>query len=313
MFARLLPALVLAFGCTLAACGAEPDSPGLDVSPPAAAARLGAAGYLALCCGTRETVAIGITAIENLTFSSDGRLFASGDDGVFELVREASGALRSQPMSAAQSCKFAGMAVVNGTLYAACYDFTDSYLYAASLAGGAQLQSIFKLAGVALANGMTADREGHLYVADSLGDSIQALTLSADDPLRVTGSSTFLASTGGFFPNGLKEFDSTLYFSDFTALRRVSGKPQRIVTFVDQLTFYDDLYVDANGVVVANFLAGSLEAYTPTGLRLGESAPGSFDGPSAVIPANGRLGFTSSDLLVAEKNANQLAVYHLPF
>ena len=77
-----------------------------------------------------------------------------------------------------------------------------------------------------------------------------------------------------------------------------------------QLTFFDDLYVDDKGIFVANYLFGSVEALTSTGVDVLDTAAFTFDGPSSVLPAKGRFGLSQTDCLVTKKSANQLSVFH---
>lgn len=111
--------------------------------------------------------------------------------------------------------------------------------------------------------------------------------------------------------------DSRLYFTDGLSIKqapvRRDGHAGNPVTLVNELTLFDDLYVDGHGIIVANFLFGSLEAFDLRGFPLVHTPLGEFNAPSAVLPANGRLGFSMKDLLVTEKAGNLLAVYHPVF
>src|SRR5262249_26982800 len=83
-----------------------------------------------------------------------------------------------------------------------------------------------------------------------------------------------------------------------------------VTTLNAQLTFFDDLYVDAKGILVANFLFGAVDKLTPGGVDVLDTAPFGFNGPSSVTPAQGRLGLSGIDLVVTEKSANRVSVFH---
>jgi len=70
----------------------------------------------------------------------------------------------------------------------------------------------------------------------------------------------------------------------------------------------DDLNVDREGILVADFLGGVLRAYDPAGQATAVSTV-KFDGPSSVSRALGRAGFSSSAVVVTERNANRVSLY----
>jgi hypothetical protein len=308
--ARALSALVLCHSVFfLSACSVEvaDEASGERAAPGAAASAVSAL----LLAGARETLVDGITAAENSTFTSGGRLFVSGDDGVYEITRDGKGT-RAMVRSSPGECKFAGMAEARGVLYANCYDGTNAAVFAAALDPAPVFRSIYDLPGVALANGAAADAAGRLYVADSTHGTIWRLTIDPANPFAVTRKEAF--STGNLFPNGLKVFDSALYFTDFVAIKRLpllpGGGAGPVTTLNAQLTFFDDLHVDAKGIIVANFLFGALDVLTPGGVDVLDTAAFGLSGPSSVVPALGRLGLANTDLVVTEKTANRLSVLH---
>ncbi|HVW26979.1 MAG TPA: hypothetical protein VHC69_16540 [Polyangiaceae bacterium] len=263
--------------------------------------------------GKSETVVDSIASIENSMFTRAGRLFVTGDDGIYEITRDASGVARSTAYGAGSGCKFAGMAESNDVLYVNCYDGTNSSVFAAKLEVAPSFRKIYDLPGVALANGAAADDSGRLYVADSTHGNIFRLTVDATDPFTITQREAF--STGNLFPNGLKVFDGAVYYTDFVAVKRIpllsGGRAGPVTTLATQLTFFDDLYVDDRGILVANYLFGSVEALTSAGADVLDTAAFTFNGPSSVLPAMGRLGFGNDDYLVTEKSGNKLTVFHL--
>ena len=301
----------------LAACApAGSDEPSEERSAPA----VSSAASALLLSATRETLVDGIAAAENSVFTSSGRLFVSGDDGVYEITRDGKGAHATVRAAAEHAagrsspgpCKFAGMAEARGVLYANCYDGTNAAIYAAALEPVPSFRSIYDLPGVALANGAAADAGGRLYVADSTHGTIWRLSIDPANPFAVTRKEAF--SAGNLFPNGLKVFDSALYFTDFVAIKRLpllpDGSAGAVTTLNAQLTFFDDLYVDAKGIVVANFLFGELNLLTPGGIDVLDTAAFGLSGPSSVVPARGRLGLSTTDMVVTEKSANRVSVLH---
>jgi sugar lactone lactonase YvrE len=263
--------------------------------------------------GTRETLVDSILGIENSVFTTTGRLFVTGDEGIYEITRDPGNAVRATVREAANGCKFAGIAEARGVLYVNCYDGTNSGVFAGTLDASPTFRRIHELPGVGLANGAAADDAGRIYVADSTHGTIWRLSIGATDPFSVTSREAF--STGNLFPNGVEFFEGNLYFTDFVAVKRIpllaGGRAGAVVTLTTQLTFFDDLYVDGRGIAVANYLLGTITGLTPAGVALLDTVAFGFNGPSSVLPAEGRLGFSNKDILITEKNANRLSVFHL--
>lgn len=302
---RPFSAVVLTAG--LVGCIETPES---DVASSEQDAQLRST-YRALSSGTRSTLVDGITAAENLLFTSDGRLLVTGNDGVFEVRRDAAGEATAELLVTASPCNFLGITEVNGTVYANCSDFTTSAIYAARLSASPDFRLLVSLPDVTLANGLAHDDAGHLYVAQTMQNQILRVTLSPSDPFQVASTDVWLAGSG-LFTNGLKVLDDTIYWSDFGGINRAkilsSGGAGRVRTFASALTFFDDLFVDGDGMLIADYLGNAVRAYTSRG-RLIAQTPAVFGSPSSVVPARGRLGLGPNDLIVAEKTANQIAVY----
>ncbi|HEX6240522.1 MAG TPA: hypothetical protein VFZ61_06495 [Polyangiales bacterium] len=196
-------------------------------------------------------------------------------------------------------------------LYANCYASGASYVYASKLSAPASFQVVATLTGTNLANGLTSDGADHLFVACSGQNRILRLTLSAADPLKVTKQQVWLDGSG-LFTNGLKFYDSALYWTDFTALKSArvqdDGSPGRVRTLAQRLTFLDDLFVDAQGVLVADWLGSALRLFSAAG-RETDRTRIALANPSAVIRANGRAGFSQHALLVTEKSGNRVTLF----
>lgn len=298
--------LLAAIGC--AACLAEPAAPERGNGAGLVAAGVDPA---LLRRGHRELLVDGLNAAENQLFTSTGRLLVSGDDGIFEVLRTG-GSSRLQAVHTGEACKFGGLTELYGTVYANCYDFTNSQLFAAPLAPELQFRSIYQLPGVALANGLTNDGAGNLYVTASFESKILRLRVRAEDALTIASQDTFLEDSG-LVPNGIKFFDGQLYWSMVLAVKAIEVKnaapsgPARNLT--GAWTVFDDLYVDDSGVLVDDFLNGSLIQVSALGVVSAATPNGVFDGPSSVQPAQGRLGLPANALVVTERNANRVSLF----
>lgn len=258
-----------------------------------------------------ETLVDGIPNAENLVFTSTGRLLVTSDDGIFEIVKDAE-AYRSRPLHTGETCWFGGIVEVAGTLYANCYDMDNSRseLFAAQLAEAPEFRSIHALPGYQLANGLATDGKD-LYIAATLQGQILRLQLSASDPFVVTKQEE-LAIDAGAFANGIKVVDGTIYWTNFTLIARskldASGTPGRNELVAGALTFFDDLYVDGTGVWAADSLGGSVRHFDLYGRESGSTAAGSFDGPSALTPAEGRLGLPEDAFVVTERSGGRVSI-----
>lgn len=299
--------LVTLTACSPMDAGAGPEleasTAALDIDPRA------------LARGRTQVLVEGIAAAENLLFTSDGRLLVSADSGIFELVREPSGAYRSQPLITDAPCSMGGMVEYRGTLYANCYDFSDARLYAAALgATPLSFRAIHALPGVTLANGLASDDTGNLYVAATFLGQILRLRVSASDPFAISAQDVWLGNPG-VFVNGLKYRGGSLYWTDFATIKsavvRADGSAGRPRTLFSDWTiaFYDDLFVDDASIVAASFLAGGLRTFDVRGWPTGNTRARVLDGPSSVLPSNGRLGLPSGALVVSERNAGRVSLF----
>ena len=293
---------------TVACGGPAPDDASVDQST----LNVTAAPYTKLGSGTRATLVDGIASAENLLFTSDGRLLATGNDGIHEIRRDGTNAATAPILfSSPSGCSFGGMVEVAGVVYANCYDFKASVVFAASLSSLTAFRSVVTLDGILLANGLSADASGRLYVGETFNNQIARLTLSPSDPFTVAKQETWFPGSG-LFTDGMKVFRSFAYWTDFATVQRAAiradGSAGPIWTLLNAVTFLDDLYVDADGILAADYLGNSIRAYGLLGQPIGQT-PAVFTNPSSVLPAKGRLGLGANDLVVTEKGANRVAVY----
>jgi hypothetical protein len=281
---------------------------------------------LSLCCGATETLVTGITAAEDLLFSTDGRLFVTGNDGIYELRRDSSGTLQATNLHPGENCDFTGVVEIKDTIYSVCTDHTNSHVFAGSLAGSPATPSfrkIYELEGILIANEIAADAQGRIYVAATLQGLILRLQIAAD-PFTVWSQESWLSTVAaaGIAPNGLRYVDSSIYWTDSLggSVHQVQvlpdGSAGLVSGFGDPGQFFDDLYVNSDGtILVTSYLAGSLRAYgsLPFGSLYAQTPANAFVNPADVLPALGRLGFSDRDLLVTDKGANSVVALHLPF
>jgi hypothetical protein len=268
-----------------------------------------------LACATRTTLVEGVASAENLLFTSTGRLFVSGDDGIYDVVRGTDGGASLVPLVVGQTCHFAGMTEMSGTIYANCYDMgaNDSHVYAATLAAKPAFSSIYDLPGTALANGLTSDGVGKLYVASTFDGRVIALTVDAANPSKITSAADWPRPSGATIPNGIKYFDGTISLTsgnDLWTSPADADSGAAGTRIYAGTSYLDDLYAGASGFVVADFGGGALRSFGPTGQPAGATASMLLTSPSSVLPAAGRLGLSTSDFVVTEKGANRVAVVH---
>jgi hypothetical protein len=264
-----------------------------------------------LANGVRTTIA-SVTGAENQVFTSTGRLFVTGDKGIYELRKQADDTFELIVRASEQKspfCQFGGITEARGALYANCYGITDSYLFAAILSDEPTFASIAKLSGNGFANGMTSDAAGRVYVATTFQDQILRFTLSQSDPLVVAKREVWQKGSGAF-TNGLAYFADNLYWSDVGAIKRNTSDKQlnRPQTVINELTFFDDLLVDESGFLITDFIGNVLRAYGNDKRPTGQTKK-LFDGPSSVRRALGRAGLRQDAIVVTERNANRVSVF----
>lgn len=264
----------------------------------------------ALCCGARRTLVEGIPAAENLLMSSDERLFVTGDEGIYEIVRGDDGGYAAETLAAATDCQFGGITETREVLYVNCYNFGDSYLYAAELTEKPSFRRIVTLDGILLANGLSSDPDGNVYVATTGQNQILRLRFAAEDPFELIENRPFVRGSG-LLTNGLKFYQGALYWSDGGYVKRAivgeSGELGRTRTLLTRLTFLDDLYVSTQGILVTDYLGNAVRAFDLNGRARGVSRI-PLTNPSSVLRAEGRAGFAEHALIVTERGANRLSV-----
>ena len=291
--------------------GPAEDAARAPDSGPAKAPDGGLAAFGTLGCSKRRTLVEGVTSAENLLFTTTNRLFVSGDEGIFEVTEGGDGGASLATRIGKQSCRFGGMVQVGSVVYANCYGDTDSELYAAELNAGT-FAPIYAMPGRKLANGLTADGAGNLFVAFTVDGRIVRLVPDPADPMHITRQSELSLPADAKYPNGIKFVSPSLYFTSGGDVWEIpadsdAGAGTRVVA---GKVYLDDLYVDGAAITVADIGEGALEAYDHSGELVGATPPMLLKAPSSLLPAKGRLGLGADDYVVTEKGANRVAVVH---
>lgn len=300
MRTRLLQGMLL-IACLAVLPSCDPDQEG------------GAADPYELSKRTRVTAIEMGAGAENVMFSSTGRLYVSVDGGLYEVVRAVDGTLRKILRSPGANCQFGGLAEHDGVLFANCTDkLTASWLYAAYETEDPVFERIADITGATIANGLAVDESGRLYVAAQMQGVLLRLKVNYEGPVSVDSVETFQALPLGSTPNGLKIRDGALYWSGLSNLTvEELGSPGAGTQLFTSLTVVDDFYVDAKGILLADFLGGAVYSLDSSGRQVGKTSAGLLTNPAMVLPALGRLGFSQDDLLVVEQTGgNRVSILH---
>lgn len=256
-------------------------------------------------------VLMSLPSAENQIYTKDNRHFVTGSNGIFELIAQSNNSATAVQRAQKQKCPFGGIAEAAGYLYVNCStNFGTSYLYAAKLTAVPSFTKIYTYNSVSLPNGLTSDNNGRLYVASTFKNQILRLTPSAKNPLAIARTETWL-STSGTFTNGIKYANNYVYWSDATTVKRAAlkkdGTPDITKNIFSSLSlsFFDDLSVDNNGILAADYTNGVIRSYDLNGRSLGTIGK-KLNGPSSVIRA--RAPFPANSYIVTERGANQVSL-----
>ncbi len=272
-----------------------------------------------LCaCGEKIPV-LSIPDAENSLFTEGGHLFISGGKNIYLILQNEEGDYEKQALYAEER-NFCGIAELNNYLYVISnspgtdliFD-PDPSLVIANIddlvqcaINGTVCDSFSEIAIdtdiLAMPNGMGANNNNRIYIADQGNGKIMRYTLLSDDPTDLEGPKEWL-SNGVSKPNGIAIQENILYFTDGGSVKRVeileNGDPGELVTIYTRPTVLDDLTVFSDGLIVTNFIKGTVFHLSTTGELMRETCPETFIGPSSVCI--GRPPFESSDILVTER------------
>ena len=248
---------------------------------------------------------------ENQVYTSDNRLFVTGNGGIFEIVaRSASDVSIVDHTPKQRNCDFGGIVELSGVLYVNCSTLGPSYIYAAALAATPSFKQIYAFKSAILPNGLTTDNSGNLYDASMFAGRILRLTPSVANPLTFAKTEVWLNNTG-LLTDGIKFYNGSIYWTDGRFLKSVSvkadGTPGRQTRLLSTApTILDDLTIDNDGILVADHLYGVIRKYDLNGRSTG-TIPAKFTTPSSVVRA--RAPFPAGSLIVTERSANQVTLF----
>ncbi len=186
-----------------------------------------------------------------------------------------------------------------------------------SVAGPPVFESLCVIEGALLPNGMAADVEGNLYVADQTflpQGGIIKFTITGDETPVVSQERWIYHKDGCLSPNGVAISGSTLYFTDFalTSLKPakvkkveiINGKPGTIEVVHSALSFFDDLdigvYKNRTYIAVADYLLSSIIMINQNDGAKTRLGSGKLANPSSVHFGK-TPQFKANELLVTEK------------
>ena len=255
------------------------------------------------------TLVQGIGDAENTTFTADGRLFVTGGENAYEIVRDADG-YRAEPLYAG-TCNFTGIAARDSYLYATCAEGADllrstPHLLVGALDTHVALEVVHQFRKLGIPNGIAFDARGRLFVSDftPLAGKIVTLTLDPSNPRRVAREAVW-HDMGHPLANGLKIAGSHVYLTDLGELKvipiRSDGSAGPVHSLAMRLSVLDDLWVGDDRIIVADFYGGRLLHYSLTGKLLKQTPP-LFRSPSSVRPGRPPL-VPEGSLVVTEKGA----------
>jgi hypothetical protein len=309
--------LLLLFPCVLGCDSASPDYSLIGMLDPGVTDQLLPPPCLDTACATK-TEHLSIFDAENLAFSSDGRLFVSGGEAVYEITEDTDKSLLSAVISA-EPCNYTGLEVVGTALYASC---GDNRLFSADI-GALPLSEIYTVTGTQLANGL-AELNGYLYLTDgpiSLSSKIIQLTLDPTNPMAVLSQADWTTAGELTSANGLQAVNGELWVTDYNQLKRYEvgsdGSKGSTTTVLTQgVAAFDDFTVLESGAIVMNDFTGNTSLLFSAGGTLLESTTDVL-GPSSAIQGQPPM-FNSSQIIITEKgtlgdstegNGNRMAIF----
>jgi hypothetical protein len=201
-----------------------------------------------------------------------------------------------------------------------------AFLIAGELTEKPVFRTIAPLASGTVANGMTLDPEGRLYITYTLTHQIVRVTFAS--PLEVERIDVW--ADGVLLVNGIKYVDHAMYVTmlDLTLVGRLlripmlqdgsAGEPEGL--YERPLTVLDDILPFDGGIIVTDFLKGTLIFWDEQRGAYAETPEQTFYGPTSLALGQPPM-FDARQLIVAEKGAflvrdevegDLLSAYQLP-
>ena len=299
---QLIHALAVFAPLLLLACGSRGDPHNMGHA---------AAQQLCFDCVIPRKL-LDLPQLENGLFTSNGRLFVSGQFNLYEIHRDGQNYRADALLPDGTGCS--GLTEDRQTLYALCAgnggptDFSG--LYTMSLEDPSAIPEFsFSLTGMTLPNGMVA-AGGRLYVTDgpiATTPKIIYLSIDPSSPNHILSQDTWL-STPLNFPNGLALSADALYVTYYQPgfggqISRIPINPDGSPGTLENLTprgIMDDLTVVGDTLIVTDWQNGALFQVDLGGQLLQESASNIFAQPSSVTLAGPPL-FDQATVLVTER------------
>lgn len=265
---------------------------------------------LLLAACTPKQPVLDLPDAENLHFTPDGRLIASGK-GIYEIVLR-NGRYEALPLYAGD-CAFAGIAQRGNWLYSVCATgplwASKRYLLAAEVQPGITPQfQIIKQIDLVIPNGMAFDRNGVLLLADENflgGGKVVRVHIADGATPQVTRIDDWLDYRHGvFYPNGIRVVGDQLFLTDTGNVKIIRFDDNGTIlanrTLFSRNTIFDDLLPACGGAAVADYINGTVLYIDRDGNKRYESSAQSFPGASSLQIGRPPL-FTGYQLLVTEK------------
>ncbi len=265
---------------------------------------------LVLSACTPKQLVVNLPEAENLHFTPEGRLIATGK-GIYEIVKN-NGQYHALSLYSAD-CGFAGIAQRGNWLYSTCATgplwAMKRYLLAAELKPDQTPQfQIIREIDLVIPNGMAFDPQGRLLLADEnlLGTGkIVRIQLAANDPTHVLSIDTWLdARHGVVHPNGIRMDGNAMFITDGGHVKifqlNALGDVISQRTLFSRVTVFDDLLPACGGAAVADYVSGTVLYVDRNGIKKYESTPQSFPGASSLQIGRAPL-FDPYQMVITEK------------
>jgi hypothetical protein len=272
-----------------------------------------------------------INEAENLFFTEDGRLFISSTEDIYEIKRAADGSFTKTDHFDGD-CTVEGIVRSQSYLYGVCWSLKlDLSIQSFLIGGELGAKPVFRILGElekdVVANGMTVDPEGRVYITYTTGTG-EIVRLTFSEPLKLARKEVWARDLPNV--NGIKYRNGAMYVTLLSA--GLSGQLARVPVLADGsagksellydrwLTVLDDILPFQDGFIVTDFLKGTLIFWDQTRGVYAETPSGTFYGPTSLARGAPPL-FNERQLLVAEKGTflirderrgDLLSVYQLP-
>ncbi|RLT94156.1 MAG: hypothetical protein D9N14_17090 [Ketobacter sp.] len=266
-----------------------------------------------------------IPSAENIRQLSDGRIFITGKDALYQLQQDEQG-FRTVPVARDTRCSyFAGLAELNQWLFFVCAQSSGlrlgdlkfdqaGVLKAYSLEDG-RLIDVMALSGFQFPNGLDAlPEQNAILIADEDffvaqgGVSKAVFDFSAGEPVLSDYVQHWIGPQQQVYAaNGVRVWEGDIYLTDIGFFKRVplqvDGTPGAAQILYRNLTVLDDFDRYCDGFLITDFVKGRLVYVPVDGSAVRVSPPG-LSSPSAILAQPGS-GFQAGSVLVTESRGVQ--------